>query len=172
MKHRENLTGKLLDFFRRKEGEPLNEFIKTYPERARSIYTIVDRLEKTGFLAKSRLWHGHRLQNFFRLTEKGKEKLKAVADRPPATTKEAWDGLWRLLIFDIPEERKAIRELLRQELKRRGFYMMQLSVWVTPFEVDRDLLDLIEEIAARPYVRLMVVKEVDDEKDMLIFFGL
>ncbi len=164
-----NLTRQLLDFFHTKKATLLDEFIKRHPEKADSIYTIVNRLEKLGLVQKFKHRHDRRLRSFFRLTEKGSRKLL-----PPRSTqpKSTWDGHWRLLIFDIPEEEKSTRDYLRGELKRQGFYMLQLSVWVTPYQVDKDLQELIREIGARDYVRFMIVKEVSYDKDILHFFRL
>src|SRR3989344_7150077 len=43
-----------------------------------------------------------------------------------------WDGLWRLVVFDISEENRKLRDLLRRKLRSLGFAMFQKSVWVTP----------------------------------------
>lgn len=43
-----------------------------------------------------------------------------------------WDGLWRLVIFDIPEETREIRNVVRGWLKRLGFARLQQSAWVIP----------------------------------------
>lgn len=44
-----------------------------------------------------------------------------------------WDRKWRMVIFDIPEKYKRMREIFRQHLKLMEFYPLQKSVWVHPF---------------------------------------
>ena len=49
-----------------------------------------------------------------RLTTKGSMKCMKLL---LGDKKEKWDGSWRILIFDIPEKRKIVREALRGKLK-------------------------------------------------------
>jgi len=44
-----------------------------------------------------------------------------------------WDHKWRLVIFDIPESLKRVRNRLRQELSSYGFMKLQDSVWIYPY---------------------------------------
>lgn len=73
-----------------------------------------------------------------RLTDTG--KMRAVhaqmQDAP-----EKWDGKWRIVIFDIPERRRAARDLLRHHLKSWGFEIWQQSVWATK----RNCVDLLRK---------------------------
>ncbi len=175
MSQQKNLTKAVLDFFSKNPKARLAEFLELYPQKqARSIYTLANRLKNAGFLEKleTRDSEGRRLRSFFRLTSLGQEKLAGEPKSPPLKSRLTWDGLWRLLIFDIPEEEKDKREYLRHELKRRSFYMLQLSVWITPYEVEPDLQEVIDEIGVRDYVRFLVVNEIDEEKEMLSFFNL
>ncbi len=82
-------------------------------------------------------------KNYIRLTEKGKRKLakyqfqEAVIEKP-----KRWDGKWRIVIFDIREEKKAVRDLLRRELKNLGFVKLQNSVWVYPYDCEEIVIML------------------------------
>lgn len=70
-----------------------------------------------------------------RITEKGHQLLarreleRAAVDRP-----KRWDGKWRLVIFDVPEKRRRDRDLLRRTLRQLGFYRLQQSVWLYPYD--------------------------------------
>lgn len=57
-----------------------------------------------------------------------------------------WDYLWRMVIFDIPEKKKLLRESFRRELKCLGFYQLQKSVFVTPYKCEKEII-----IMARTY---------------------
>jgi len=57
--------------------------------------------------------------------------------------KRRWDKKWRMLIFDIREERKNIREKVRRTLISLGFYRLQDSVWVYPYDCE-DLVVLLK----------------------------
>lgn len=53
-----------------------------------------------------------------------------------------WDGRWRLVLFDIAEERRAERRKLRAYLRSRGFGYLQNSVWLSPHPVEPERLVL------------------------------
>ncbi|MBI2482259.1 MAG: CRISPR-associated endonuclease Cas2 [Candidatus Vogelbacteria bacterium] len=45
-----------------------------------------------------------------------------------------WDGKYHLIIFDIKERRRKVRDELRLWLERLGFVRLQNSVWVYPYD--------------------------------------
>jgi phenylacetic acid degradation operon negative regulatory protein len=100
--------------------------------------TQLARLEKLKFLEEHRpardvRWH--------RLTESG--RLQALGGRDPlACWDHAWDGQWRLVVFDVPVDQEKVRKHLRRFLRSRGFGCLQNSVWITPHSVgkERELL--------------------------------
>jgi len=47
-----------------------------------------------------------------------------------------WDGKWRLVMFDVPEKRKKIRDTLRFLLRSAGFVHFQDSAWIQPYPCD------------------------------------
>jgi len=44
-----------------------------------------------------------------------------------------WDKKWRIVLFDIPEEKRKIRDALRKKLKKLGFLEFQKSVFIFPY---------------------------------------
>jgi len=77
----------------------------------------------------------------WRLTAQG--LMHALGGRDPRGHWERpWDGLWRLVLFDIPEERRADRRHLRRYLRSRGFGYLQNSVWLSPHPVDPERVAL------------------------------
>ena len=92
----------------------------------------LQRLEKQRLIERSPSQSG---DCWRRLTEAG--RFRALDGRDPeACWSRGWDGRWRLVLFDVPEIRKAARNQLRRYLHRRGFGYLQNSVWITPDPVD------------------------------------
>ncbi len=60
-----------------------------------------------------------------------------------------WDYLWRLVIFDIPERSRYLRDALRYELIQLGFFMLQESVYVMPFDCVKE----VDEISKLLHIR-------------------
>ncbi len=82
--------------------------------------------------------------NFAILTSKGEAKLRQLELADYKLKKpRRWDGKWRILIFDIKEERKDLRDQIRYTLKRIGFVYLQDSVWVYPYDCE-DLITLLK----------------------------
>lgn len=95
-----------------------------------------NRLVQRGFLK----YDGNKL----RLTEAGKKKLRSLElhdyqiPRP-----KRWDKKWRVLVFDIPETRRSLREKVRRTLMEVGFIRLQDSVWIFPYPCE-DLITLLK----------------------------
>ena len=88
------------------------------------------------------------------------------------TKPDKWDGYWRVGLFDIPEERRSARNSLRTRLINLGFYELQRSVLVHPFECRDEIEFLIELGDVRPYVRYMRAHHIDNEPHLKRFFHL
>ena len=77
-----------------------------------------------------------------RLTAAG--RLVALGGRDPQSAwNEAWDGRWRLVLFDLPATAGTIRNRLRNALRGRGWGWLQNSAWISP----RPLVDQEELLA-------------------------
>jgi DNA-binding transcriptional regulator PaaX len=107
------------------------------------------------------------------LSENGKKRALTYQTRTMRiTTPKVWDGKWRVVIFDIPEDERDARDSLREHLNRLGFYKLQQSVAIHPFDC-RDEIDFVIELhAVRKYVRCMIVEQIDNERDIKRFFKL
>ena len=107
------------------------------------------------------------------LTSNGKKKviqynLDSIKIQKPGR----WDRLWRLVIFDIPEEERRGRNALAAKLKELGFYPLQKSVFIHPYECKNEIDFIVEIFNLRPYVRFFIVKETDIEPDLRNRFNL
>jgi DNA-binding transcriptional regulator PaaX len=78
----------------------------------------------------------------YRLTWRG--RLHALGGRDPQTHwSREWDGRWRLVIFDIPENQGSHRDRLRHYLRDKHFGCLQKSVWITPDPLEEERKTLI-----------------------------
>jgi len=107
------------------------------------------------------------------LTNSGKKKIvRFNLDFMKIKKPRYWDHLWRLIIFDIPEEKRQGRRALVAKLKELGFCPVQKSVFIYPFECKNEIDFITEIFNLRPYVRLFIVKETDIELDLKNKFNL
>ncbi len=76
------------------------------------------------------------------------------------------DGVWKLVIFDIPEKQKKIRAVLRAKLKQLHFKKWQNSIWISPYALDVEIEDEFNQLAKRFFVRLIRVKDINRVDDL------
>ncbi len=84
----------------------------------------------------------------YKLTEVGRDFL--LLDK--AEDQIEWDGKWRIVIFDIPENKRAVRNILRGRLKLWGFKRWQQSVWASKKNITQKLRKLIKELNIEDWV--------------------
>lgn len=98
------------------------------------------------------------------LNEDGKKRALSyqVHDMKIARPR-VWDKKWRIVIFDIPEDKRKTRDSLRQHLAYLGFYKLQQSVSVYPFDCRNEIEFLVELHDIRKYVRFIVSEYIDNE---------
>lgn len=88
----------------------------------------------------------------YRLTDSGKDKvlwMKMMLED------ELWDGKWRVVVWDIPEKRRAARDLLRYKLKWLGFKQLQKSVWITKKNCTLILRNYVKQLGITDWVIVM-----------------
>lgn len=76
------------------------------------------------------------------------------------------DGVWKIIVFDIPESKRFIRNFIRARLKSLGFKKWQNSIWVSPFALDEDLEKELEELASKIFIRLIKTTDINYTKDL------
>jgi len=112
-------------------------------------------------------------QQILTLSEDGKKRVLRFNLHQMAIEKpKRWDGYWRIVIFDIPERRKQGREALRSKLRQLGFYQLQKSCFIYPFDCKSEI-DFISEIfEVGPFINFIVAKEIEGAPLLKKSFGL
>ncbi|MFH1744631.1 MAG: hypothetical protein ABH881_00485 [bacterium] len=96
----------------------------------------IGRLEKRKLI--KRKMRGGRSEMI--LTKKGREELlKYDVDKIQLKKDNRWDGKWRVVIFDIPEDKKQARDALRSKFKHLGMLQLQKSVFIYPFDCKKEI---------------------------------
>ncbi|MBI3103781.1 CRISPR-associated endonuclease Cas2 [Candidatus Daviesbacteria bacterium] len=93
-----------------------------------------------------------------RLTDEGRAEAIWAKIR---VQDEPWDGKWRLVIFDIPEQRRIARDLLRSKLKQWGFINLQRSVWACKKNCTKQLKDFIKGVGIKEWVMVIESTDID-----------
>lgn len=105
--------------------------------------------------------------------ERGRELLlRYKIDELKIEKPKKWDRKWRVVIFDIPEKERLARDILRRKLKELGFYRLQKSVFVLPYECRREI-ELVKKIyEIEPFVRFIIADLIDNQEKLIKKFNL
>ena len=109
-------------------------------------------------------------KKFLRLTANG--QLDLFMKKAGVVTGASWDGKWRMLIFDIPEDAKEKRDHLRWLLKHNNFYKLQASVFISPYPLNREALEYLKLTGLDSYIRIGKIEEMDFDDDLKKYFGI
>ncbi len=129
------------------------------------VSSSVGRLVKKGLLK----FNGR----YYELTIEGERKLRQfeLVDYKLSPPKK-WDKKWRVVIFDIPEKKKRIREQIRNMFITIGFQRLQDSVWVYPYDCE-DVVGLLKaDFGVGGDILYMIVDEIEGDVRLLQKFNL
>lgn len=142
---------------------------KTNPRR--SIERASRRLYEKGYVTVSN--ESGSQNGAISLTPEGKKHLLRrkltyyISEQP-----KRWDGKWRIIMFDIHEQYREERHVLRRSLSSAGFVKLQNSVWVYPYE-SRGLLALLRSyLDVERQVIYLTVLEIENDSSLRKHFRL
>ncbi len=107
------------------------------------------------------------------LTTMGEDALSRMKYEMSQITKpKHWDGKWRVVIYDIKEDRKRMRRELRDALEYFDFTPIQKSVWVYPYPCESLLATLKADFKIGKEVLYLVVDTLENDKWLRRHFRL
>ena len=123
------------------------------------------RLKREGFLVER--------NGFLRITPRGEKQLQTLSLSllKPRRFKK-WDEKWRMLIFDIPERRRHVRDKARGFLQTSGFVRVQDSVWLYPYPCEEFVALLKAEVKIGKDMLYVIVDSLEGDKKFRELFKL
>lgn len=135
------------------------------------INSVVRRLIQNGYLKYGENRKG---QKVVRLTKKGEKVLEEymLTDSLNKLKTKNWDGKYRVIIFDIKEQKRKTRDRLREWLVKIGMFRLQNSVWVFPYDCE-DIITLLKaNYKIGKEVLYMKVDYIEQDRKLKEFFNL
>lgn len=117
---------------------------------------LIDYLKRKGYLRIKELEN----KKAIILTPKGIEKLEKINLKLKAG-KRRKDKKWQMVIFDIPEKQRLIRNQFRWGLQSLSYQKFQKSIWVCPYDVLKETQNLIKKLSIEQCARLLLVEEME-----------
>ena len=99
-----------------------------------------------------------------------KYSTKALLDFKKKEKK--WNGKWFLVFFDVPEIQRNKRNYLRKFLVDIGFYQYQKSIYIFPYECEKEIILIKKIVEGAKYMKYLVAEKIEDEKLIKSFFKL
>lgn len=143
--------------------------LKSYLKERHRLKERLQRLEDRGWIKITEEGDKIKLQ----LVEDG--KLKALyydLENLKIVKPKNWDGLWRIVTFDIPEDKKLARDALRGKLKKLSFIQLQKSVFILPYDCKKEIEIIKNAYEIWPYMNFIVAQEIDQEDKLKEHFNL
>ena len=102
--------------------------------------------------------------DYARLTTEGKKKIHTLKLEDDTTlVNTVWDGFWRIILLDIPENRKSERESLRYLLKKAGFVCLKNSAWISPYPYENLFINIKKDLGFSTELMIIITDKLDEE---------
>ena len=143
--------------------------IGTLSQQRRQARTALGRMIQKGYLSVEERGG----EKCVRLTEKGERFAALMNDGALAPRKPTrWDGKWRIVMYDLREPAKTLRARMRELLLGFGFYPLQKSVWVYPYDSEDFIGILKHELRLGGNVIYVIADEIESDESLRRHFGL
>jgi DNA-binding transcriptional regulator PaaX len=107
---------------------------------------------------------------YARLTKEGRKKVHSLQlDSDTTLVNTSWDGFWRIILLDLPEERKSERESLRYLLKKAGFVCLKNSAWISPFPFEHLFTNIKKDLGLTTEMMIIATEHLDEESKKVLF---
>lgn len=114
--------------------------------------------------------HKSERQNYAKITAHGKTKLNSMTlESEDALVPQTWDGFWRIILLDLPENRKSERESLRYLLKKAGFVCLKNSAWISPYPYEHLFTNIKKDLGLTTEMMIIVTEFIDEETKKVLF---
>ncbi len=145
----------------RKNWDTIDRYLIHNAVRRLNQKRLVELIERNGNL-------------YIKITNSGKQLIRNFDyDDLELPKSKKWDKKWRLVIFDIPEKKNKERHALSIKLKDLGFYPLQESNYIYPYDCQDEIDFVCEFLSINRYVNYCLVESLGQrEGDLRQFFNL
>ncbi len=140
--------------------KPLKKYFSHLEEqdRQREIKRVASYMKSYGLVSGT---YEHGLQ----ITKEGLQRLQQLEfDNLHVSSPRRWDHIWRIVFYDIPEDRKAGRDALTRKLQSLGFSQLQRSVFIHPFPCREVIETITTTFAIHEFVSYIETPYIDNQK--------
>jgi len=138
--------------------------------RKNHIYQAVHRLRGQEYVRSRQVKRGFLV---ITPTAKGKQMAKHISLMKMRLPKlDKWDGIWRVIIFDVPKDKDRNRLAFSDHLKRLGMRFLQKSVWVYPYECKKEITQMREYYDLASHVTYIEARHIESDDTLRQYFKI
>ena len=122
----------------------LNQLLDVFGVGESTTRVVLSRMRREGWFTTSR--EGR--QTSYALTGRSIRMLDEGRARIFDRGRDAWDGIWRTVIYAVPEESRGERDRVRRTLAWHGFGPLAAATWISPHPRLRELREALDGLSA------------------------
>lgn len=152
--------------------ENISRILKERNERKKreKLFRALSYLRSRKFMEIKNLPNG---KAEIKITSAGQEFIgMADLDDLKIEKPDVWDKKFRLVIFDIPKHKHSASTAFSGKLKEIGFYMVQKSVWLHPYDCTNEVAYLRGVFEVEPYVKVVLADAFEGDYKIRKYFKL
>jgi DNA-binding transcriptional regulator PaaX len=132
--------------------------------------TALGRLVKRGYIT----FVTEGAKRYARITPAGQKELEFLEHQTALQLQKRrrWDKRWRVVVFDVPECRRNVRDQLRNTMRSSGFYRLQDSVWLYPYDCEDFIALLKTNLHLGISALYMIVEKIENDAKIKAHFDL
>lgn len=136
-----------------------------------------EEIDKKTYYPKLRYMKRHKYiavsGSTYSLTRRGKSILtERQIWNLTISTPQKWDKKWRMVLFDIPVDKRKRRDAFRLRLKELGLVRYQDSVWLYPYPLEETITKTGNFYRLTRYISLITAEKISSEKKFRRHFNV
>lgn len=132
---------------------------------SRAVYALtrsIRNLTEGGFITR----HESGRDSYARLTNEGRKKANSLKlESDTSLLNPHWDGKWRIILIDFPEDRKTERDSFRYLLKKAGFVCIKNAVWISSQPFEHLFANIKKDLSLTTEIMIFVTDTLDPETE-------
>lgn len=169
MKKQNHYKEKILNLLSKKNAisfTEISESVEDGPSQKYAITRSLKNLKEIGLIEQI----SSPQNKYARLTKEGRKKMHSLElENKTTLVNTSWDGFWRIILLDLPENRKSERESLRYLLKKAGFVCLKNSAWISPFPYEHLFTNMKKDLGLTTEMMIIVTEFIDEENKKILF---
>ena len=164
-----NIQKDILKFLAEKPAVPIESIKTENPQKNYALARSIKNLVESGCVEIKNSDN----QKYLKITKKGQIKLNCIKlSAEEALVSNTWDGFWRIIILDIPEDRKSEREALRYLLKKANFICVKNTVWISPHPYEHLFVNIKKDFNLGNGLMIIVTNKLDEDTNIAFLNAL